>query len=73
MRYHSLIVILDEEDIINGLIKLSLLLISKCTIVKQVESESDYLAQKLNNCIFKFVKNILNDLAKVIGFVFLIF
>ena len=64
VKYHNLIVVLNEDDLINGLVKLTTRLL--CRIEETKDGANDELVTKVNAYIIQFVSNILNDLVKVI-------
>ena len=64
VKYHNLIVVLNEDDLINGLVKLTTRLL--CKIEDTKDGANNELITKVNAYIIQFVSNILNDLVKVI-------
>ena len=69
VKYHNLIVVLNEDDLINGLVKLTTRLL--CRIEDTKDGANNELVTKVNAYIIQFVSNILNDLVKVIFNIFL--
>ena len=63
VKYHNLVVVLSEDDILNALVKLTIQLVCKCAS----ESARDHSTTQLNKSVNQFVSNILEDLVKVIG------
>jgi hypothetical protein len=64
VKYHNLIVVLNEDDLINGLVKLTTRLL--CRMEDTKDGANNELITKVNAYIIQFVSNILNDLVKVI-------
>jgi hypothetical protein len=64
IKYHNLIEVLNEDDLIDGLVKLTTILL--CRIEDTKDGANNELITKVNAYIIQFVSNILNDLVKVI-------
>ena len=60
VKYHNLIVVLNEDDLVNGLVKLTTRLLSRIE-----QDANNQLISMINDYIIQFVSNILNDLVKV--------